>query len=404
MGKTSSKVAYLDGIRGVAAFLVFFHHFLLAFYSAFFNSDATNSHLNNLEIRYGQSVLSVFSNGHFMVCIFFVLSGFVLSRKYFQNNNFEIIVSGAHRRFLRLYIPVATVMILGYILLKAGLYYNVAAGKITHSVWWLSQLWVFPDPPLLKLWQCLKVQTMFFNDSTFDTSLWTMAIELTGSFFVFAFLALTHNIKNKFVILIIVLVYCKITEQAILSDFVFGIGLNYIEPRAFKVNKFFTLLIVLFLFASGLILGSYPSNWEIKGTLYEHLPEWIFQYRGWFHVIGAFFVVLAFVISPVLQRLFSLKPFRFLGYISFAFYLLHPLVIGSFSCYMFLHIYERWGYNHSTVAVFVATIPVCILVSWLMTRFIDDPGIRFSKYVYERWLKKSTVPFQNNESISDNSK
>ena len=133
MTKTVSKIAYLDGIRGVAAFLVFFHHFLLAFYSAYYTFDLNASNLPGWEVRYGQSLFSVITNGHFCVCIFFVLSGFVLSRKYFQSQKLEVLVSGANRRFLRLYIPIAFTMIIAYILMKAGLFFNVDVSKLTHS-------------------------------------------------------------------------------------------------------------------------------------------------------------------------------------------------------------------------------------------------------------------------------
>src|ERR1035437_10886835 len=106
MQTTTGKISYLEGIRGLAALLVFFHHFSLAFYPAFFTHDPGASHLNGLEVQYGTSVFSVFSNGNFCVCIFFVLSGFVLSRKYFQSNTFSVLLSGAQRRFVRLYIPI----------------------------------------------------------------------------------------------------------------------------------------------------------------------------------------------------------------------------------------------------------------------------------------------------------
>ena len=92
MAKTVSKIAYLDGIRGIASLLVVLHHFFLAFYIAYFSFDPGASNLRGLEIKYGQSVFSVLSNGHFCVCVFFVLSGFVLSRKYFQTNDFQVIV------------------------------------------------------------------------------------------------------------------------------------------------------------------------------------------------------------------------------------------------------------------------------------------------------------------------
>jgi peptidoglycan/LPS O-acetylase OafA/YrhL len=387
MAKTTTKIAYLDGIRGVAAFLVFFHHFLLAFYSAFFSFEPKDSNLHGWDIRYGQSLFSVFSNGHFCVCIFFVLSGFVLSRKYFQSNSFEIIVSGAHRRFIRLYIPIAFTMILSFLLMKAGLYYNMQVYKFTHSDWWLAGLWNFPDP-FSKLLSCLKADTMFLGDASFDTSLWTMAIEFTGSLFVFGFLALTHNARQKFLTLFLVFLYCKWTNSVILTTFVFGISLNYVEQLVPLINKYLATFVSLLLLLAGLVLGSFPSNNVMKGTFFDHKPEIFLSFSPWFHVAGAYFLVLAFVLSRPFQRAISLRIFRFLGYISFSFYLIHPLVIGSFSCYLFLRIHERFGYNHSVIYIFALTTGICLLLSWLMARYIDDPGIKCSKYVYNRWFRK----------------
>ncbi len=389
MVKNGSKIAYLDGIRGVAALIVFFYHFLQAFYSSFYTLNINTSHLNGLEIKYGQSIWSVFSNGHFCVCIFFVLSGLVLSRKYFQTGQFEIIVSGAQRRFLRLYIPVAFTLILSFVLIKSNLYFNTPVSTISLSEWLASQ-WQVPDP-LARLWLCLKMGTMFQGDNSFDISLWTMVIELTGSLFVFAFLAFTHNVKNRFACLALVLVYCKFTQQAFLSAFMLGIGLNFVEQYISRVNKYLanSLAVVLLLF--GLLLGSSPTSGEVKGTIFEHVPSALAQYSG-YHLLGAFLLVLSFVMSPVLQRIISLRPFRFLGHISFSLYLLHPLFIGSFGCFVFLKIYGRFDYGYSVAIVFLLTTIVCLFLSWLMARYVDDPGIQLSKYVYKRWIKKKPAP------------
>jgi peptidoglycan/LPS O-acetylase OafA/YrhL len=403
MGKIISKIVYLDGIRGIAALFVFFHHFLLAFYSAFYNYDLNASNINGLEVKYGQSVLSVFSNGNYCVAVFFVLSGFVLSRKYFQTRLFEVIVSGAQRRFLRLYIPVAATLIISYMLMKAGLYYNVPVSKIAHSEWWFGQQWAFTHP-LEKLWMCLKVSTMFLGDNSFDTSLWTMSIEFTGSLFVFAFLAFTHHTKSRFAALMLVFLYCKFTDQVTLSAFVFGISLNYAEQYAGKLNKYFALVAAAILLMLGLFLGSYPSAINNNGTLFDHMPQIIKRYAIWFHVLGAYALVLAFVISPAFQRAISVSVFRFLGYISFSLYLLHPIIIGSFGSYFFLKLYGHFDYNHSVAVVFILTISVTMFLSWLMEKYIDDPGIRFSKYVYNRWVKKDPVPQPVDNSMSHNSK
>ena len=388
MQKTTNKVAYLDGIRGMAALSVFLHHYLLVFYSAYYTADPATSHLHGLEITYGRSVLSVLSGGYFPVCVFFVLSGYVLSRKYFISNQSEVLVSGAYRRFIRLYIPVAFTMIIAFIMMKAGLFFNVPASGIQHSEWWFGNMWTFPHP-LERLLTCLKNGTMFEGDNAFDTTLWTMSIELTGSFFVFAYLALTHNTRNKQAALFLAFLFCVVTYNKPLAAFVFGISLNYVEDAVPSLNPRRTGIIAGLLLILGLILGSFPDSGDFSGTIFGHFPGLFTKAAHWVHVSGAYLLVLAFVLSPRLQRFISLRVFRFFGYISFALYLLHPLVMGSLSCYLLLHMYPGIGYNHAALYIFVATIAVCIPASWLMARYIDDPGIKLSKYVYNRWFKKA---------------
>ncbi len=158
------------------------------------------------------------------------------------------------------------------------------------------------------------------------------------------------------------------------------------------MNKSISNILSVVLLFVALILGSFPTNGLIDGTFYEHMSGEILAYSGWFHIIGAFFLVSSFVLSPILQRLISLRVFRFLGYISFALYLLHPLIIGSFSCYVFLKLSESMAYNSAVAVVFLLTIAICLPLSWLMTKYIDVPGTAFSKYVYERFAKAASIP------------
>jgi peptidoglycan/LPS O-acetylase OafA/YrhL len=392
MTKNAGKISYLDGIRGVAAFLVFFHHFLLVFYCSYYSFDPHTSNIHDLlDIKYGQSMFSFLSNGNFCVDIFFVLSGFVLSTKYFKTNNYEVLVSGTMRRFLRLYIPVASTLIIAFLMMKAKLFYNVPVAAITHSEWWFGNMWTFPNA-FETLWHCLKVGTMFQGDNSMDTSLWTMSIELTGSMFVFAFLALTHGTRNRFASLLVVLLYCKITDQAILATFVMGISLNYAQQYFATHKKHVITIIATILLLTSFVLGSYPTTGTTEGTLFQHIPHIVMHFAGWFHTIGAYFLVLAFVMSASLQRFISLRVFRFLGYISFSLYLIHPLIFGSFTSYAFLNLHPYISYNRLVLLLFILTTAVALPISWLMTRYIDTPGMNFSKYIYNRWSKKRPEP------------
>jgi peptidoglycan/LPS O-acetylase OafA/YrhL len=388
--KTINKTAYLDGIRGTAAFLVLLHHFLLAFYPAFYTGAMDASNSGGRDVRYGQSILSFLTNGNYCVCIFYVLSGFVLSRKYFGSRRMEEVISGAHRRFLRLYIPVAFTLILACGMMKARLFLNGPVSVFTHSEWWLGAMWRFPHP-VAKLWDCLKFGAMFLGDSSFDTSLSTMTPEFFGSLFVFAFLAFTHHTRRKAQSLALVFIFCKLTSQPILACFVFGISLNFFEQGASLFNKGTKTGLVLVLLPLSLVLGSYPTTGNISGTIFTHAGHFIMRWGNWFHAIGAFFFILCFVLSKRLQQFFSSGVFRFLGSISFSIYLLHPLVIGSLGCFVFLKMREHAGFNQTVMYAFIVTVAACFFLSWLMAKYIDAQGMRLSKYVYIRFFKKAAA-------------
>ncbi len=391
MTEPKNKVFYLDGIRGLAAFCVFLHHFFLAFYPAYFTSDMATTHLDGLDVRYGQSVFSFLSNGNFSVCIFFVLSGLVLSRSYFEKPRIETLVSAAQRRFLRLYIPVAVTLCIAYLLVKTNLFYNVAASPVTHSGWWMGYMWVLEHKTTLFI-QSLLYKVMFLGDNTYNTSLWTLSLELYGSMFVFAFLALTHNIRNKFRVFIPLFVVLALLNAEYLTAFLLGITLNYTPMLARRLNKPVHVALTTLLFVAGLVLGSYSTSNNIQHTVFEHAPAFVMKYNIWVHVLGGFLVVLAVVLSKNLQWFFSLRLMRFLGYISFSMYLLHPLVIGSFSCYLLLHLVPHFSYNASMLMVTTATIAFSFVLSYFMAKYVDANGTFYAKRFYEKYLKRESVP------------
>lgn len=70
------RVKALDGIRGLAAIMVFFSHFAVMFYPAFYWSDKDISHCNNIDFFIGQTPFSFLCNGNSGVMIFLMLTGF----------------------------------------------------------------------------------------------------------------------------------------------------------------------------------------------------------------------------------------------------------------------------------------------------------------------------------------
>src|SRR6185295_1085647 len=122
----------------------------------------------------------------------------------------------------------------------------------------------------------------------------------------------------------------------------------------------------------------------------------------WYHIIGSTTMIAALLMSPRLQSFFSLRLFRFLGDISFCLYLLHAIVIGSLGCYTFLKLYQQIGYMPAVMVALMVTIVVCVIASYLMTKAVDDNGIRLSKYVYRRWFHEPEheVPSKNEAELA----
>ena len=93
-----NKLKFLDGVRGLAALIVVIHHYILAFFPAMFFGNSKINHFAG-EHEYSTSPLQLFYNGSFAVCIFFVLSGFVLSIKYLQTQDNKLLGEYALKRY-----------------------------------------------------------------------------------------------------------------------------------------------------------------------------------------------------------------------------------------------------------------------------------------------------------------
>jgi peptidoglycan/LPS O-acetylase OafA/YrhL len=181
------KLVQLEAVRGIASVVVVFHHFVLAFLPGVKASAPTG---------YFVAPWQWVINGEGAVSLFFVLSGFVLTRRYFETPPaFGDVTIAAAKRFPRLFLPASASILLGYSLLAFGGRPYMEAGRLTDS-WWLSEFGGsavkgnFVPSLSSALQQCfgiflVKQQTMY------SSNLWTMRPEPFGSL-VWAFIPFTY--------------------------------------------------------------------------------------------------------------------------------------------------------------------------------------------------------------------
>jgi peptidoglycan/LPS O-acetylase OafA/YrhL len=193
-----SKYRSLDGVRGLAALVVVFCHYSNAFVPSLNGSGSTFS--TRLDKVVSTTPLHLPLAGNFAVYIFFVLSGFVLSQKFFLTKSATVVISSAIRRYIRLMIPALGSVLLTYLVLRAGFIQSHAVAAVTGSEW-LGSFWNFQANFFEALYQGLY--GVFFTEfTTYNTSLWTMHIELYGSFLVFMFLLLFGKLEKRWVVYI----------------------------------------------------------------------------------------------------------------------------------------------------------------------------------------------------------
>ena len=110
------------------------------------------------------------------------------SKPYYAGNQIETLRDRYLKRYLRLSIPIAASVLLGYALMRAGLLTSAAGAELSHSDW-LKTYWSFP-PSLVGALQDAAYRVIFLGEFRFNPPLWTMKIEFIGSLITFAFYAL----------------------------------------------------------------------------------------------------------------------------------------------------------------------------------------------------------------------
>lgn len=381
------KIQYLDGLRGVAAFIVLLNHFVLAFYPALFSGTDSHIHLKaGEEFFLSGSIINLFYNGNFAVAIFFILSGFVISHKFLLHKDHEIITESAVKKYVRLVIPVSVSVLLAFVLMKFSLFYNYQASQITGSDW-LGGFWTF-TPNFLDALNQTFIGAFFTDVFEYNATLWTIAFEFLGSFLVLGFLALFGKMKNRYWIYAIAIIFFF---QTYYLAFILGLLLSdLMAHKKMLINKFDkTKLIRTGLLLAGIFLGSYPSGRSTDETMYGFLQNgFIGDPVVFYHIMGAFLIIVVLLDSKRMQKFFSFKYLLFLGEISFAMYLLHFVIMGSFSSFIFLKVVPYFSYANAFLITLCLSIILIFILSHLMHLHIDKKAVQLSKLLYERIFKR----------------
>lgn len=372
-----------EGLRGLAALSVYFAHFFLAFFPLgfvhFFPWVAQAGAQSGLtEKVIAAPFLDAMWSGRFAVCIFFVLSGYVLTKGYERTADANILRSLAFRRYFRLGIPVLGSVMLAFCLARLGLYRIDDTVALTKSHW-LENL-AIADLSFAHALRDGFYGVVFLGHDQFNTVFWTMQTEFVGSMAIFAYRMLSFPGWRR---LMMAAVYVALaaalspTAWPYYLAFLLGSHIDgWLRPMStWKKGAVLALAVYL---AS---IDASPMFWPFNAVPLDDVIR-----SALWSVFAGFLVVYA-VRAGALSGLLLSRPVQFLGRISYPLYLVHAPIILSLGCGVFVTgAHAGLPRSLAAAASMAICLPVVIALAAIFERWLDQPAIRIGK-----WLVRSTA-------------
>ncbi|KAI0410554.1 hypothetical protein F5X98DRAFT_359294 [Xylaria grammica] len=434
--KTMSTT-YLNGIRGLACWIVFNEHMTMDIYRDFifkpYGAEKDGKKLEHfIQLPFVRALIA----GKGMVCVFFVLSGFVLSYSSLRKVNdaakpnkpekagsrddlLTSVSSMTLRRAIRLFGPMlALAFITGFVTYYVPWgHMDRAAPNIFAHLWkfWLSAVTVMNPYH----WGRLKPLPRHYGQA------WTLGVEYRLSLVMFLMIATTATLSTvgrKIVIIFVAAwsVYCNrrwdvacamggmlLAELrfAPLSD-----DISRLFNRRLRPSKWLTIVPAVFCVALGVLLCSWPesmpSGAEPYSSIWELTPEsWrpdsghgspepVGGWVWWWGTIGAFSMLWGLEQLPLLQKVLSVSFLKYLGEISYAYYLLQGLGHTHVGIPIYEVLQDKYGWSKNSafaIGYIVGNI-FNIIASDYFWRVIDESFIRLARHVVVEWLGVGKQP------------
>lgn len=255
--------------------------------------------------------------GHFDVILFFILSGDALSFPFFHGGGATYLQRAALKRYPRLTVPIVVVTAVTASLMALGLTPTVAAGDIVDRADWLGSFARFnaSGSGAIKF-AFYHVYTGNYR-SDYLPFLWTMPVELIGSFFLLLALFVFPRVKGATWI-VAVLAYLLVADGSFMGCFLIGMLLG--KARAAGVFRRLPPTVDRY----GAPLGIVTALWFVgrRQVLGDQ------ELRG---LVGAGTLLLLSIYSckSLVALLARSRVSQFLGRISYLLYLWHFTVLIS---------------------------------------------------------------------------
>ncbi len=434
------STAWLDGLRGVAAFFVVFAHAGNVFYPWQRHGwSSANPHFFELPI------VRLFYSGASMVSIFFVISGYavgfkplLLVGKKETSKVFDLLASSTFRRGIRLFMPCAVIAFLCAWIDHLGIYdpgwqnQDHRADTVMDTLrWWFNAVVLGVDP-----FRTNHRRPWDTPLSGVEQTMWTIPLEYRGSLVVFALILVLAKTRRSIRLgtLGAYLIWLIYVGQWDIFLFVSGMlccevhhmshgstTMNLHDPPGVsKTPRQLWPLINLrtALQYTGCItivyILSQPEDYLGRGDapLYARLDAW--RPASWndnpdagrfWQCLSSVGLILLVDHTAVLRRIFMARFPQYLGKISFSMYLLHAMFLKIAGPRLKAGVFGWlgaltnvwWVLEGFGMAIIAAIfLPILFWASDVTTRYVDQGSVDLARWLerkfYEEQKQEMTTP------------
>lgn len=390
---SASKIgrdSHLDGLRGVAALVVVATHSLAAFrpHLVFGTPTDWSSWL------FLRTPLAILTNGFGAVAVFFMLSGFVLTKKYFvATPSLGMFAEDVSKRFIRLYLLALPASLAAVALMLAELYSNAAAALVSQSDW-LGHLRSDSSPRDVVR---LLGSPLASISGDFIVVGWTLWVELWASYVLFVVVLSLFSLprSSRALAYAALFVFARIglgtpSQVGWLSYFILGMALadneNLITAFLERIGGRFRIPVFGGLLVTFVVFACIPSYAWAEGA--HVVPRWACKaasipfVSGPSGLAGVVMFLLVVFWRPA-RFVMSLRPMLYLGQISVGLYLVHIPIICSVSSSLAVWCRQLPVSTINAVlwGIAAATIVVSIFVGHVYSQVFDQLAISWSRRV-----------------------
>lgn len=360
---TRERLYELDSLRGIAALGVVLWH-----YTAMWQARPMN-----------WLFAPFYNSGLLLVDFFFVLSGFVIARAYWNNERSNGLTQNLTQRLARIY-PLHLVTLLSVIPLQIS---------ITHLLGPQDYLFLNNDLYHFVLNLFLLNRSSLEVGFSWNAPAWSISTEMIINIVFFALIALGRRTAVIGMTVCFLIAASVITKNGMLvSERLFGL-INpdimrttagfFIGVATYQISKTVKLSSIRNSFIADIIfLGATSAliSFMVYGREWNIRPE---------HIVFTVFplIILSAVSSRAIKHALNLKPLTKLGEWSYSIYLVHfPLLLAT----LLLSTIAEYKFPYESAWFVAAFLGVVIFISSVTYKTIEVPGKRIlSKGISATW-------------------